>query len=254
MILHAKVIGAGQPLLILHGFLGMGDNWKTLANMFAKEGFQVHLLDSRNHGRSFRNNVFNYEVMATDVISYCEHHEINDVILMGHSMGGKTAMNVAAAVPDLIQKLIIVDIAPRAYPQHHQQILKGLSSLDFTTLKTRGDADKALSTDVPDLGIRQFLLKNLYWEEREKLGLRLNLNAILPNIDEIGKPLDQHIVFNKPTLFIKGEKSDYITTTDKLSIARQFPQSQLISISKAGHWVHAENRADFYGAVLEFIT
>lgn len=134
MQLHAQVFGEGTPFLILHGFLGMGDNWKTLGNRFADAGYQVHLIDQRNHGRSFHSDMFNYAVMADDIKHYCDENALSDCILLGHSMGGKTAMEVATRYPDLVSHLIVADIAPKSYPQHHQDILKGLSSLDFDAI------------------------------------------------------------------------------------------------------------------------
>ncbi len=131
-ILHANIQGTGTPLLILHGFLGMGDNWKTLGNDFSENGFEVHLIDQRNHGRSFHSDEMSYEAMAEDIKNYCDHHGIKSAVLLGHSMGGKTAMLFATKYPDYVSKLIVADIAPKFYPQHHQDILKGLSSLDFS--------------------------------------------------------------------------------------------------------------------------
>ena len=136
MVLHSKILGEGTPFLILHGFLGMGDNWKTLALRFSKLGYQLHLIDQRNHGRSFRSPVFNYEVMASDLETYCEFHQLKNVILLGHSMGGKTSMLFAALYPQRLQKLIVADIAPRFYPVHHDVILQGLSSLNISTINS----------------------------------------------------------------------------------------------------------------------
>ena len=162
MLLHSQILGQGTPFLILHGFLGMSDNWKTLGNRFAEEGYEMHLVDQRNHGRSFHSNEFSYSIMADDLKTYCEHHKLNEIILLGHSMGGKTAMQFAVQYPSKVSKLLVADIGPKAYPQHHQDILKGLSMLDFSEIKSRGEADKALSAYVKEKGVRQFLLKNLY--------------------------------------------------------------------------------------------
>ena len=171
MALHSNIIGKGKPFVILHGFLGMGDNWKTLGKLFSENDFEVHLVDQRNHGRSFWSDTFNYEVLAEDLKAYCNDHDLNDIILLGHSMGGKTAMTAATEYPDLIDKLIVADISPRFYPVHHDKILDGLSALDFESIKTRGQADEALSSYISDFGTRQFLLKNIYRIEKDKLGL-----------------------------------------------------------------------------------
>jgi esterase len=162
MHLHSNIIGEGHPFIILHGFLGMGDNWKTLAKQFSTLGFQVHLVDQRNHGRSFHDSEFNYEVLAEDLQAYCSFHNLEDIVLLGHSMGGKTAMLFAALHPEIVSKLIIADIAPRFYPVHHDAILEGLSALDFEAITSRKEAEVQLSKYVQDLGTRQFLLKNIY--------------------------------------------------------------------------------------------
>ena len=174
-VLHSNIIGEGQPLIILHGFLGMSDNWKTLGNRFAEQNFQVHLVDQRNHGRSFHSDMFNYDVLADDLKRYIEHHKLSKVIILGHSMGGKTAMMFAVTYPELVSKLLVADISPRYYPIHHETILEGLTALNTTVLKSRGQADKIMKDYVTDFGTRQFLLKNLYWKEKGVLDLRINL-------------------------------------------------------------------------------
>lgn len=253
MILHSQIIGEGTPFIILHGFLGSGDNWKTLGNQFAEDGYQVHLVDQRNHGRSFHSEDFSYALMADDLLKYLEHHAISECMLLGHSMGGKTAMQFATEHPERVSKLLVADIGPKAYPQHHQDILKALSSLDFSELKSRGQADKVLSEYIPELGTRQFLLKNLYWKEKGKLGLRVNLPILSEKISEVGRALPSDQVFEKPTLFLKGETSGYLEGMDELLIHKHFPKAILITISKAGHWLHAENPSEFYQNVIKFL-
>ena len=253
MLLHSNIIGEGQPLIILHGFLGMGDNWKTLGNRFSEQGLQVHLVDQRNHGRSFHDDAFNYEVLVSDLKFYCDEHELEEVFLLGHSMGGKTAMLFAATYPELVAKLIVADIAPRFYPTHHQDILKGLTVLDTTILKSRSEADKLLETFVSHFPTRQFLLKNLYWKDKEQLSLRVNLEVVKTNIDEVGEPLPKHLSFSGNTLFLKGDRSEYITESDEKMIRIQFPEAEIKTISNAGHWLHAENPEEFFIDVLAFI-
>ena len=254
MTLYSNIIGEGKPFVILHGFLGMGDNWKTLAKHFSETNFEVHLVDQRNHGRSFHSDEFDYDVMANDLKQYCDTHNLKDIILLGHSMGGKTAMLFASKFPELVSKLIVADISPRYYPVHHDAILDGLSHLDFSTLKTRGEADKALSNYVQDAGTRMFLLKNLYWVEKGQLGLRINLEVLKDNISEVGEALPIHAVFEKDTLFLRGDRSEYIGEADAAIIHRHFPNSKIITISNAGHWLHAENPKDFYSAVINFVS
>ncbi len=252
--LHSTILGEGQPFLILHGFLGMSDNWKTLGNKFAEAGYQVHLLDQRNHGRSPHTPEMNYEVLAKDIFDYCQTHKLRNVILLGHSMGGKAAMLTAGKYPDLIDKLIVVDISPKYYTLHHQQIMEGLSALENENLTSRGEAEEFLSKFVGDRGTRMFLLKNLYWETREKLSLRLNLKVLKETIEEIGAALPPGFKFEKSTLFIKGGKSNYISKDDESLIASHFPLAEIKIIPNAGHWVHAEKTKDFYDNVQRFLT
>ena len=253
MLLHSNIIGAGTPLVILHGFLGMGDNWKTLAKQFSEANFQVHLVDQRNHGRSFHDNDFDLEILADDLKNYCQYHNLQDIILLGHSMGGKTAMLFAAQFPEIVARLIIADIAPRYYPIHHETILAGLLAIDFEQLQTRKEADEILAHYVTDFGTRQFLLKNLYWVEKGQLGLRINLPILAANVGEIGEALPTNHKFEKPTLFLRGDKSEYIGTSDEVLIKMQFPNALIKTVSNAGHWLHAENPQEFYQFVTEFI-
>lgn len=253
MVLHSNIIGEGKPFVILHGFLGMSDNWKTLGNQFA-EHFQVHLVDQRNHGRSFHDDAFYYEALAEDLKNYFDTHQIKDAILLGHSMGGKTAMLFATLYPELVSKLIIADISPRFYPIHHDAILDGLNSLDFDTLKSRGQADKQLANYVTDAGTRMFLLKNLYWIEKGKLALRINLDVLTENVSEVGEALPLHAKFDGDTLFLRGDKSEYIGNQDETLIKNHFPEAKITTIANAGHWLHAENPKDFYQAVTNFVN
>lgn len=253
MLLHSNIIGEGKPFVILHGFLGMSDNWKTHGRMFSQLGFQVHLIDQRNHGRSFHSSEFDYELLSEDLYDYCLRNDLEEIVLLGHSMGGKTAMMFAAKYPKMISKLIIADIAPRFYPRHHHSILKGLSALDFEEIVTRKEAEEILSKYVSHGPTRQFLLKNVYWIEPGKLALRINLEALTENIDEIGEGLPSHLKFEGDTLFLKGDKSEYISTQDEVLIKRQFPNSRIDTIEKAGHWLHAENPKAFFDSVKNFM-
>lgn len=250
--LHSVIQGEGRPFVILHGFLGMSDNWKTLGNKFAEAGFEVHLLDQRNHGRSPHTEEMNYEAMAGDVVNYCKTHDLEDIILLGHSMGGKVAMHVAGTTPALIHKLIVVDISPKYYPPHHDEILEGLTALDNETFTSRGDAEDFLAKFIKNAGVRLFLLKNLY-RKKDKLALRLNLKVLKDNIERVGEPLTTGFKYDGPVLFIKGGSSNYITEEDEPLIKLHFPKAQILSISGSGHWVHAEKMNEFYDGVMQFI-
>ena len=253
MILHSQIIGNGTPFVILHGFLGMSDNWKSLGKRFAAQGYQMHLIDQRNHGRSFHDPVFSYQAMAADLLLYCEHHNLDQVVLLGHSMGGKTAMEFAVTNPERVTKLIIADIAPRHYDEHHQDVLKGLGLLDLSIINSRAKADQVLANYIKEPGLRLFLLKNLYWIEKKQLALRVNLPVVTKEIAQVGKALAVSAVFNKKTLFIRGENSGYITLLDETSIQKQFPKSQIKTVSNAGHWLHVENPEQFHQIVVDFL-
>ena len=253
MILNLRIEGNGKPMLIIHGFLGMNDNWKSLGTQFAAQGFQVHALDLRNHGKSFHSNDFSYELMAEDVKQYCEFHQLTNVILLGHSMGGKVAMLLASTYPDLVSKLIIADIGPKYYPPHHQTILEGLNAIDFSEKPSRSDAEEILSAYIKDFGTRQFLLKNLYWETPEQLAFRFNLPVFIDKMEVVGMALPFENTFFKPTLFLRGDKSNYIEDADFEMIHHHFTDSKVETIQNAGHWLHAENPKDFYEVVMRFL-
>lgn len=251
-ILHSTIIGNGNPLLILHGYFGMSDNWKTIGNQLSKK-YQIHLIDQRNHGRSFHSEAFSYDFMVDDLWNYIEHHQLEKVFLMGHSMGGKTAMLFAVTYPELVEKLVVVDISPRAYAPHHQEILAALNSVDFNLQNTRSLVDKQLQKLISDFGVRQFLMKNIYWKEKGVLGFRFNLEALTKNNASIGEALPMNARFEKDTLFLKGENSSYITQNEVLIIDAHFPKNIIVTIKNAGHWLHAENPKQFYDEVVDFL-
>jgi esterase len=245
-MLYSKIEGEGKPLLIIHGYLGMSDNWKTLATQFVSEGFQTHALDLRNHGRSFHSEEFTYEAMVQDVLKYYQGNNLEKVSIIGHSMGGKLAMFFASKYPEMIEKLIIADIGPKYYRPHHQDIMAGLNAVDFSKKPERSEVEELLKPHISDFGTRQFLMKSLYWVEPGQLGFRFNLPVFNENIENIGEALPENATFEKPTLFLRGEKSNYIKDEDFEMIKKHFPNSEIKTIANAGHWLHAENPKDFY--------
>jgi pimeloyl-ACP methyl ester carboxylesterase len=253
MMLHSIVLGEGQPFVILHGFLGMADNWKTLGTQWSESGFQVHLMDQRNHGRSFHKDGFDYNDMAQDLADYCAKRDLKNIILLGHSMGGKVAMRCAVLFPNLINKLIIADIAPKPYPPHHSDIIHALELVDLTQLKSRSDADMALEKGIKDLGTRQFLLKSLYRKSKNEYGWRFNLPALAIAQSQVGihDAIDTPIII--PTVFIRGGKSGYILDSDKPAIEYAFAKAELKTIPNAGHWLHAEQPEQFNKLVEDFV-
>ena len=252
MKLHFKKFGPGPTLIILHGVFGSSDNWKTLANQL-KNTFKVYLVDQRNHGLSPHSDEFNYQVMADDLKELLYDEQVEKCILLGHSMGGKTAMNFAVQFPEKIIKLIIVDIAPKKYPPHHQNILNGIRSLILPELNTRKEADDLLSKTIKEPGIRQFILKNLSRNPKGLFYWKINWKAIEDNMEAIGAPLLSHALFAGEVLFIRGAKSNYILNEDESLLKKHFPKFNLITIQKAGHWVHAEQPTAVLVVIYKFL-
>ncbi|MBQ4914060.1 alpha/beta fold hydrolase [Maribacter sp. MMG018] len=253
-ILYSNIIGSGKPLCILHGFLGMSDNWKTLGTAYAENGFEVHLIDQRNHGRSFHSPDFNYDFLVNDLNDYLLAKNIESTFLIGHSMGGKTAMQFACSYPEKTQKLIVADIAPKFYPPHHHDIINALNSLDLSELKSRSKADEQLQQYLSNFGVRQFLLKNLYRTEDKKLAFRFNLEVLSDKMEEVGENINSTDHYDGPTLFLKGSKSEYITQADIPEIKRHFPNAKIETIDNASHWLHAENPTQFLEKSLVFLN
>ncbi len=254
MLLHSKIEGKGKPLLIIHGFLGMSDNWKTLASQYAGEGYEVHVLDLRNHGKSFHSEDWGYNFMVEDVVDYCKHYNLTEIAVIGHSMGGKVAMLLATTYPDLVEKLIVADIGPKFYAPHHQTILAALNAVDFSKKLSRAEVEAIVSEYITDFGTRQFLLKNLYWVEPGQLGFRFNLKVFTENPSVIGQALPFENQFDKKTLFLRGDKSDYILDSDFETIYHHFPNAQIESVSNAGHWLHAENPKEFFEKSIHYLN
>ena len=250
MKLHYKKYGEGKPFIILHGLFGSLDNWQTHAKRIG-EYYEVILVDERNHGHSPHSDLHSYDLMAEDLRELMDDLNIEDAIIMGHSMGGKTAMRFTQMYPNRVNKLIVVDMGVKEYPMHHDVILEGLCALDFDKISSRGEADEYLANYVDNFAVRQFLLKNLYWIEKGKLAFRMNLPILKAQMQEILKSLPFQEVFTR-TRFIKGGLSNYILDEDVTVLESYFPDSDVISIEGAGHWVHSEKPQEFIDAVLDF--
>ncbi|MCH6235274.1 alpha/beta fold hydrolase [Cognataquiflexum rubidum] len=248
MKLNYKKTGTGEPLIILHGLFGSADNWYSIAKELEKD-YTLYLVDQRNHGDSPHSEDWNYQVMAEDINELMETEGIESAYLMGHSMGGKTVMAFALQYPRKVKKLIVADIAPRYYPLHHHVILEGLNAIPMDQIKSRKDADDILSGYIKNMGIRQFLLKSLGRDEKGGFEWKINLKTITEKIEIVGEEIDSDHSFDNPTLFMGGENSDYIKESDKSDISRLFPNSNIIHLKNAGHWLHAEQP----GAVIETV-
>jgi esterase len=258
-----------EPLIILHGLFGMSDNWMTLAKKFGENNFTVFVPDARNHGLSPHDDEFNYDVMAEDMLAFMkdEDYLIPSASFIGHSMGGKTAMLFAARHPELVKKLIVVDMSPRSYESTNAHVVEALQSIDLDKFRTRQEVEQELLTRLDDdLVTTQFLMKSLVrLSQRQvvvggdgllrkgKLEWKFNLDAIAKNLNRTGDALPDDAAFNGPTLFIRGEKSNYISDADEPIIKKHFPNSEIKTVAGAGHWVHAENPKGFMEVALSFL-
>jgi esterase len=243
---------SSPPFLILHGLFGMLDNWQLHANRLS-ESYCVYALDLRNHGRSPHTEEMNYALMAADVALFCQEKGLEDIVLLGHSMGGKVAMQFAVAYPQLLRLLIVADIAPKAYSaKGHQKYFDAFRAIDFTQIESRKEAEEAFAQFEPNQGIRLFLLKNL---EKAAVGYRLkcNLDAIEKAYPLIAGKVEVPYPINIPTCFLKGALSAYITPADEADIEALFLQAEFVTIPQAGHWLHAENPEVFYQELTRFL-
>jgi esterase len=251
MKLFFRESGQGPPLIILHGLFGSSDNWYTVAKTFAATR-HVYLVDQRNHGQSPHSNDFNYPLLVEDLHEFIKDQQLAEPSVIGHSMGGKVAMNFAVKYPDQLEKLIVVDIAPKAYPVHHEQLIDGMKALVLDQLPSRSEADSLLSRDVPDAAERQFLLKNLERKPGGGFQWKINLKAIDEHLIEIGEGMQYPGKFEKPTLFVRGVRSNYIKPGDEGEIRKIFPLAHF-AVLETGHWVQAENPVEFSRTVLDFL-
>jgi esterase len=252
MQLHYETCGTGAPLIILHGLLGSLENWHTLSRRLG-EKFRVFAVDQRNHGRSPHTAGMSFELMAEDVRELMETQHLENAHVLGHSMGGKTAMQLALAYPKLVDRLVVVDISPQAYSPRHVQIIQGALSLDLSQFQNRGDVDRALAPSIPDKTVRQFLLKNLAPDEAGGLRWKPNLKDIALNHERMSQALSSDSPFTGPTLFIRGGQSSYIRDADMPLIRQLFPRAEMLTIPQADHWVHADAPESFLKAVLDFL-
>jgi esterase len=255
MILNFKKIGEkGQPVIILHGVFGSLDNWLTIGKIISDKGFVIYLLDQRNHGRSPHEAPLDYPNMSADLDEFIKEHSIVNPILVGHSMGGKTVMQYAVEHPNAFIKMVVVDIAPKKYPIHHQKLLQGLNTIDTEQIQNRNEADQLLSAFEPVVAVRQFLLKNLYRKEEGGFGWRFNLPVLSTDMHKVGHEISKLTTVDKPALFMRGGNSNYVLDEDWKDILDIFPQATLETIPNSGHWVQAEQPKAFVDTLLHFIN
>lgn len=253
MTLNFKSFGQGDPIIILHGLFGTLDNWQTIAKKLAEE-HTVFIVDQRNHGRSPHDPLHDYPSMAEDLRHFMEENWIHRATVIGHSMGGKTAMQFALDYPDMVEKLVVVDISPKAYAGNHHEIYDALLSLDLSEVKGRQDADDHLAKTIHEPGVRLFLMKNLTRQKDGTYALKMNLEALHRHYPDILAAIESDENFDEPTLFIRGGQSKHMVAEDGEMIRQLFPQAEIKTIEKAGHWVHADSPKELLEMVTDFLA
>jgi esterase len=253
MKLYYRIEGSGFPVIILHGLLGSSDNWRAISKRLGPN-YQIYTVDLRNHGRSPHSEVMTYPAMADDLGELLERQKISECYVIGHSLGGKVAMQFASTHPERVSKLVIVDIAPRAYPPSQRAALAALEQLELETLESFGEIDASLAPAIPEVAVRQFLMKNIARVPSGGFVWRIDLAAIAKSYDQLIKPIDAATSYDKPTLFVRGGRSDYIADTDLPLIRAIFPRAELVTIANAAHWLHADAPDEFLQILTDFLN
>jgi esterase len=264
MELYYRKEGEGPAVVIIHGLYGSSDNWINMGKKLALN-HTVYMIDQRNHGRSPFADEHTYEAMKDDLAGFFEKHHIEKATLLGHSMGGKTAMWFAAEFPGKVEKLVIADIAPKNYLQNHgdsqfflhQNILLAMQELDFSRIKKRNDVEDRLAEKIDSKRIRQFLMKNVTRDKKiRQFRWRLNAKVLYHYLEEIVSGVnfewfsDRIPITSYPVIFIRGLNSNYITDADIPLIKTIYPDARVVDIPGAGHWLHAEKPEEFMEAVM----
>ena len=252
MHLHFRQYGQGDSLILLHGLFGAADNWHTIATRLA-DRFTVIVPDLRNHGQSPHSEEMNYPVMAVDVAELIGSLGLDDSLMLGHSMGGKVAMQLALTQPRLVRKLIVADMSPRGYTPLHNEIIAALAALGIGSFTARGEIEAALAGPIPSLNLRRFLLKNLTRTPEGRFAWKINLPAIAACYPQLRAAVSGPTPFTGPTLFLRGSKSEYIRAAGEPAIPEFFPRAELQTIEGAGHWLHADAPDEFVRRVGEFL-
>jgi pimeloyl-ACP methyl ester carboxylesterase len=255
MKLFFREYGQGSPFIILHGLFGISDNWATFGKSLM-DNYHVYIPDMRNHGRSPRSTEFDFSSMMADIQEFIDVHKLHNPVLMGHSMGGKVAMLLALNKPELLNKLIVVDVSPRKYPQNteHLQLLNAMLSTDLTIAHSRSEVELQIRDKIKSQRLRQFLLKNLYWNDHDQLEWRLNLPVLNASLPLMFGGIESDTVFTRPVLFIRGSLSGYIKEEDIEAIRKNFPDAIIKTLPGAGHWAHADAPEEFFLSVTDFLN
>jgi len=252
--LNFKKLGQGPPLIVLHGLFGMLDNWQTMARNLANQ-YEVWLIDQPNHGKSPHYTDFDYYMLSSHIEKFMNLHEITSANILGHSMGGKTAMQLAMDNSNLIEKLIVVDIAPKSYKAGHDLIFEAFFSVDLAKVENRKQAEAEMAKIIDDTGVLLFLMKNLNRAKDGSYKWKANVQSLFENYSHIiENSLGPFQQFDKPTLFVKGGDSPrYIELDDWPNILEYFPEAKLEIVEGAGHWVHAQKPKELHEIIIDFL-
>ena len=253
MKLHYRKLGSGRPLVVLHGVFGSSDNLFSVCRTIAETGYEVYILDARNHGKSERSEEFNYEAMARDLDDFLAEHQVRRPVILGHSMGGKTVLHYSQQYTNF-SGLVVVDITARGYAPHHDHIIQGLQAIATDTLTSRKEAEEIFSRFVTDPAERQFLLKNLYRTEGGGFDWRINIPVLAENQAEVVAEIPLYTKVEQPLLVLRGAESDYVRDEDVEALREFYPGARLQTVAGAGHWVHAAKPAAFVQAVTDFMA
>ncbi|WP_185876833.1 alpha/beta fold hydrolase [Blattabacterium cuenoti] len=248
MILNSKVFGNGDPILVFHGLFGNGSNWSSFANEF-RNSYQIHLIDLRNHGESFSSLKMDYDLMSKDIFDYISYYDLNDPILLGHSMGGKVIMNFSIKYPSIPKKIVVVDISPNTIKNvndNNKNLINTLKKVDFNIIKTRKELDNFLKQWIDDIETRLFISKCTHRKKNGKFFFRFFLLGIEKNYDYLIRSKIEGGIYHGPSLFLRGEKSNFLPLEDYNFIISLFPKAKISTIKKSKHWVHIDNPIDFY--------
>ncbi len=254
MKLFYRKYGKGKPLIILHGIFGISDNWVTFGKRIAEHGYEVFIPDQRNHGKSMHHDTFNYYALVDDLYEFLEEHDIESPVLMGHSMGGKVVMRYTLENPELVDKLISVDVSLRTYVTHtyHRNLIKAMQSADLEKASSRKEVQEQLAPLIKSERVLQFIIKNLYWRERHRLDWRPNLQALDENLESMYDGVFYSTRFDGPALFVRGGQSDYVNDDDIKTIEEKFPNA-IINHTGRQYTVHADDPDTFFTFVSEFL-
>jgi esterase len=252
MKLYVRIDGTGLPIIILHGLLGSSENWRAISKRLSTT-YRVYTADLRNHGQSPHSELMTYPTMADDLREFFEREKLWQAYVVGHSLGGKVAMQFATSYSDRVKKLAVIDIAPKAYPPSQRSILSALERLELRSFKSFGEVDTNLASAIAESPVRQFLMKNIARVPNAGFQWRIDLASISNNYDELTKDIIPPQTYDKPALFVRGDRSDYIQDADLGSIRAIFPRAELITIAGAGHWVHADAPEEFLRILTAFL-